>query len=95
MTRRRVAIACLTVLLSAGAQSAAPEAPKQPESIGVATMSEDGTIRLQLVARGSGAIGDAVLVYKPGDKMYEEVKKHIGGINPGEEKPVPPWPETP
>ncbi len=94
MKTRRMAIACLAVLLSAGAMGAAPEAPKQAESIGVATMSEDGTIRLQLVASGSGAIGDAVLVYKPGDKMYDEVKKHIGGIRPGEEKPVPPWPDT-
>jgi hypothetical protein len=65
---------------------------KQPASIGVATMSEDGVIRLQLMARGDGAVGDAILVYKPGDPMYEEVKKHIGGLKPGEEKPVPPWP---
>ena len=55
-------------------------------------MSEDGVIRLQLMARGDGAVGDAILVYKPGDPMYEEVKKHIGGLKPGEEKPVPPWP---
>ena len=50
------------------------------------------------VAAASGAepnIGDAVFVYKPGDPMYEKIKEHLGGIKPGEEKPVPPWPESP
>jgi hypothetical protein len=64
------------------------------DSIGVATMSPDGIIRLQLRAEGPGVVGDAVLVYKPGDPMYEEVKQHIGGIKPGEEKPIPPWPTS-
>ena len=73
----------------------AAEPPKSPPSIGAATMSDDGTIRLQLVARGQGAIGDAVLIYKPGDPMYEKIIEHLGGIKPGEKKPVPPWPDTP
>jgi cellulose biosynthesis protein BcsQ len=25
------------------------------------------------------------------DPQYEEIKKHIGGIKPGETKPVRPW----
>jgi hypothetical protein len=29
--------------------------------------------------------------YRPGDPQYEEIKKHIGGIAPGETKPVRPW----
>jgi hypothetical protein len=72
-----------------------PTPPNAPASIGVATMSSDGTIQLQLRAEGQGAIGDAVFFYKPGDPMYEKIKEHLGGIKPGEEKPVPPWPESP
>lgn len=73
-----------------GVQYAAAE---YPDSIGVATMTSDGAIRLQLRAEGpGGAVGDAVLTYKLGDPSYEEVKRHVGPIEPGEEKPVPPWP---
>lgn len=57
-------------------------------------MSSDGTIRLQLMARSDeGAIGDAMLVYRVGDPQYDDILRHIGGIKPGEEKPVPPWPD--
>jgi hypothetical protein len=75
---------------------AAPqEARPLPSSIGVASMTEDGTIRLQLRAEGEqGQVGDALLIYKPGDPMYGEVKRHLGGIRPGERKPVPPWPDA-
>jgi hypothetical protein len=45
------------------------------------------------MAKGDGAVGDAVLVYSPTDPQYEEIKKHVGGLKPGEEKPVPPWPD--
>jgi hypothetical protein len=63
-------------------------------SIGSARMKPDGTIVLQLRATdpASGAIGDAQFEYPPGHPHYEEVLKHIGGLKPGEEKPVPPWP---
>jgi len=68
----------------------------KPSSIGVATMSADGTITLQLRAEGAGGtIGDAVFVYRPGDTMYQEIKRHIGDIKPGETKPVPPWTSPP
>jgi hypothetical protein len=67
-----------------------------PGRIGVATMADDGTIRLQLIARSDdGAIADGILVYRAGDTQYNEVLKHVGGIKPGEEKPVPAWPPQP
>lgn len=66
--------------------------PLWPQSIGTATMSADGTIKLYLSSKTrNGLIADAVSTYKPGDSMYEEVKRHLGGINVGERKPVPPW----
>jgi hypothetical protein len=60
-------------------------------------MKPDGTIVLQLRAEipASGAIGDAQLEYQPGHPRYGEVLEHIGGIKPGEEKLVPPWPDPP
>lgn len=64
----------------------------QPASIGEATMEPDGTIVLQLRAVGPGVIGDGLLKYPPKHAQYESVKKHLGGLKPGEHKPVPPFP---
>lgn len=67
--------------------TAAPNAP-----IGTATMKADGTIILMLRAEGPGAIGDAMITYPPSHKDYKDVLQHLGGLKPGESKPVPPWP---
>lgn len=68
---------------------------KTPQSIGMATMNSEGTIILDLRAEGAGgARGDARLLYPRGHKQYDEILKHLGGLRPGEKKPVPPWPEN-
>jgi hypothetical protein len=55
-------------------------------------MHPDGTIALQLLALGpNGLIGHAYYEVKPSDPDYEATKAHLGGIRPGEDKPVPPW----
>ena len=74
---------------------AASVSQSQPAvSIGSATMQADGTIVLQLRATdGSGMRGDARLTYPPGHPQYQKILAHLGGLRPGEEKPVPPWPE--
>jgi len=53
----------------------------------VATMLADGTIEIQfrVVSRG-GAIGDVRRVYRTDDPRYEEVKRYIGEIKPGESR---------
>lgn len=62
--------------------------------IGTASMETDGTITLRLRAEEpAGAIGDAVLIYPPSDEHYARILDHLGGLRPGEEKPVPPFPE--
>jgi hypothetical protein len=64
--------------------------------MGTATMQEDGTIILNLRAEGSGGtVGEARMVYRKGDKRYSEVLKHLGGLEPGQSKTVPPWPDEP
>lgn len=61
-------------------------------SIGQATMTDDGTIVLDLRAEGpNGLRGDARFTYPKSHPKYQEVLRHIGGIKPGEQKPVPPW----
>jgi len=55
-------------------------------------MKADGTIVLQLRAEGNqGIIGDALVEYPPSHSHYAAVLKHLGGLLPGESKPVPPW----
>jgi len=67
---------------------------KPAASIGSATMQTDGTIVLQLRATdGTGMRGDGRLTYPPGHPQYQKILAHLGGLLPGEEKPVPPWPE--
>lgn len=64
------------------------------ESIGTATMENDGTIVLQLRAEGPGRlVGDARVTYPKSHKEYDNILKHLGGLRPGESKPVPPFPE--
>lgn len=60
-------------------------------SIGRATMEADGTVHLDLRAMGGGAVGDAEVAYPPGCPEYGQVLAHLGGLAPGEVKPVPPW----
>jgi hypothetical protein len=66
-----------------------------PAPIGTATMTEDGTITLNLRAEGDGIVGDGRLVYRKEDKGYADVLQHVGGLKPGESKLVPPWPDQP
>lgn len=91
--RRAWSIVVLALCL-AGASCAA-RTPRAPESIGVATMELDGTIVLQLRAEDpeTGARGDGRMTYPRGHKEYDAILKHLGGLRPGETKPVPPWPD--
>jgi len=61
------------------------------DSVGRAKMSADGTITLQLRSLWPDPIAESELVYPPDDPQYGEIKHHLGGIKPGESKPVPPW----
>jgi hypothetical protein len=55
-------------------------------NIGMAVMSADGTITLTLHSP-DGAEG--AVAYKKNDPQYARILSHLGGIRPGEHKPVP------
>ena len=62
------------------------------DNIGTATMEPDGTITLFLRADdGAGTVGHATFAYAPGNIGYDDLLAHLGGLAPGESKPVPPW----
>ena len=64
----------------------------QCESIGMATIQGDGAVVLLLRAEGPGTIvGDGQVTYRSSDPTYQEVLAHLGGLKPGQSKPVPPW----
>jgi hypothetical protein len=64
----------------------------QPERkvIGQAAMREDGSIVLDLRMEDpkSGSVGDLRIVYKTDDPQYRATLDHLGGLKPGEIKPV-------
>ena len=70
-------------------------AEMEQQSIGTATMRQDRTIVLDLIASGPGLLGDARLTYSPSDPDYEDILRHLGGLNPGEVKQVKPWNDQP
>jgi hypothetical protein len=74
---------------AATAMTPAPPRSSVPP-IGVARMRPDGTLELDL--RGPGG-AEARTVYPPSHAEYNQVLAHLGGMKPGEEKPVPPWPD--
>jgi hypothetical protein len=88
----------VSALLAAGPAAAdAIAAGKDPpitcealDSVGVAQMSDDGTITLRLRPVWHQPVVKGLLVYAPGDPQYADIKRHLGGIAPGESKPVPP-----
>lgn len=62
------------------------------ETIGSAEMLGDGTIVLRLRAvSGSGDLGDAVIRYPSHGPGWSEIVRHVGGLEPGMQKHVPPW----
>jgi hypothetical protein len=89
---RRAVLATALILGLSGA-APAPTSPPGP-SVGIATMQPDGSIAVRVrIARGSDQ--EAVLVLYPGDSNYQRMIEHIGGLMPGESKPIPPWPDQP
>jgi hypothetical protein len=60
------------------------------DSVGRAQMSTDGAITLRLHTLWPQPFAESQRVYAPDDPQYAFIKRHLGGIAPGETKPVPP-----
>lgn len=70
-----------------------PPAKPVPNNVGSAFMQDDGTLEMSLrTETEDGTIGEALLVIARDDRRYERMVAHLGGIKPGEGKPIPPFP---
>jgi hypothetical protein len=78
--------AALLLLAAAPAMAQVQSDCRGQGIIGTAVMGEDGTITLNIRST-SGAM--TVLAYKKDDPQYRRIYSHLGGIRPGEHKPVP------
>jgi len=76
--------------LAWGAESATDD-----KSVGKTTMLQDGTILVGVPGPGPDSRAQAVLEVQPGDTNYQQIIDHVGGLKPGETKPIPPWPDPP
>jgi hypothetical protein len=68
----------------------APIRCEDVDSVGTAQMSAAGVITLRLKSLWPEPRAESELTYEPDDPQYEEIKHHLGGISPGESKPIPP-----
>ena len=82
-------------LVALPATAIAGEDPAAGQSVGVATMLNNGTILIGVGGDGPAARAQAVLEIHPGDTNYQMIIDHVGGLKPGETKPIPPWPDSP
>lgn len=89
------AVASPGLIESAVAPSQGDIGPTQ--YIGECWMEAEGTIRLFLRAESQAAngtiVGHVLQEYRPGDRQYDEILKHVGPMRPGHRRPVPAWPD--
>jgi hypothetical protein len=91
---KKIAFA-LILLCAAGAGSAqeirsSDARPSMPYA-GTAEMLDDGTLSLHLRLTSDGKALNDTLVYKVSDRAYDNVLRHLGGLQPGETKQFRPW----
>jgi hypothetical protein len=84
----RTIVAFLT--LAAAGAAFADDARSSMAYYGTATMDED-TIKIELRSTADGKPADGTLIYKRGDRGFDNLRRHLGGMRPGEIKEVRPW----
>jgi hypothetical protein len=75
---------------AAAAADSVPIPCEAIDSVGRAQMSVNGAITLRLHPLWPQPFIESERVYAPDDPQYAFIKRHLGGIAPGETKPVPP-----
>ncbi|HLZ01632.1 MAG TPA: hypothetical protein VKR55_05690 [Bradyrhizobium sp.] len=95
---RKTLVLMIVVMLGIGsAASASDMTPSTSDArasmpySGTATMQDDGAIVLHLRLTSDGKDVDDTLTYKTTDRGYDDVRRHLGGLNPGESKMFTPW----
>jgi hypothetical protein len=91
---RKIAVGVI-LLCAPGAGSAqetrsSDARPSMPYA-GTAEMLDDGTLSLHLRLTSDGKALNDTLVYKASDRAYDNVLRHLGGLQPGETKQFRPW----
>jgi hypothetical protein len=86
-----ILLLCAPALATAGMAVPMQQDCRGPGSIGTALMGDDGTITVNIRAPQPGSPLDGVVAVRPGDANYARIKSHLGGISPGEKKPVAPF----
>ncbi len=69
-----------------------PKPAPVDHSIGTATMLTDRSIQLDLRTSLDGGPGHMTQTVKPTDQQYAQVLKRIGGLKPGQTKPITEYP---
>ena len=87
--RLGAALAASYLLIMPGAA----QTPPLPESIGTAQLLDDGSLLLRLRAVRGTTVGEGYVTVTPSDPHYDEIRRHIGELAPGEVKLVRPWPD--
>ena len=87
MLRFSVIFAGVLLLTASASAQVLQSDCRGPGSIGTALMSADGTITLTLSTPGQ----QGAAAYHPGDPQYTRILSHVGGLRPGQKKPVPPF----
>jgi hypothetical protein len=64
--------------------------PSMPYA-GPAVMQYDGTLTLRLRVTSDGKAVSDTIIYKVGDRAYDNVLRHLGGMSPGDTRQFTPW----
>ena len=87
--------AALAALMMSGFVGLAEDAQsKDPSIIGDATMTADRTIIIRMRRTTDGKNVSGTITYAINNPHYKDILKHLGGMNPGDTKLVPAWPDV-
>lgn len=65
---------------------------KAQQYVGTALMEDDGIVMMMLHAQTpNGDWGVSRFYLRPGTADYDALIERVGGLQPGEKKPVPSW----
>ena len=89
---RKIAVGFIMLCAAGSAQEirSSDARPSMPYA-GTAVMQDDGTLSLHLRLTGDGKALNDTLIYKVNDRAYDNVLRHLGGLQPGETKQFRPW----